>query len=43
LLLGDAEQAARVVGFNPLLGEGEQQNIGWDALPEHLAACIQRA
>ncbi|SDH61408.1 histidine--tRNA ligase [Pseudomonas panipatensis] len=43
LIMGDDELAARVVGFKPLRGEGEQQNIGWDALPEHLAACIQRA
>jgi len=43
LILGDDELAARVVGFKPLRGEGEQQNIAWEALPEHLAACIQRA
>lgn len=42
LILGDDELAARVVGFKPLRGEGEQQNIAWEALPEHLAACIQR-
>ncbi|KSW23971.1 MULTISPECIES: histidine--tRNA ligase [unclassified Pseudomonas] len=43
LILGDDELAARVVGFKPLRSEGEQQNIAWEALPEHLAACIQRA
>ena len=43
LILGDDELAARVVGFKPLRGKGEQQNIAWEALPEHLAACIQRA
>ncbi len=43
MILGDDELANRVVGFKPLRGEGEQQNIAWDALPEHLAACLQQA
>lgn len=43
LIMGDDERAARVVGCKPLRGEGEQQNIAWDALPEHLAACLERA
>ncbi|MBD9679706.1 histidine--tRNA ligase [Pseudomonas sp. PDM18] len=43
MILGDDELANRVVGFKPLRGEGEQQNIAWDALPEHLAACLKRA
>ena len=34
--------ANRVVGFKPLRDEGEQQSIAWDALPEHLAACLNR-
>ena len=43
MILGDDELANRVVGFKPLRGEGEQQNIAWDALPEHLAACLRQA
>ncbi|MBG6290082.1 MULTISPECIES: histidine--tRNA ligase [Pseudomonas] len=43
MILGDDELANRVVGFKPLRGEGEQKNIAWDALPEHLAACLQQA
>ncbi|QRY79181.1 histidine--tRNA ligase [Pseudomonas sp. PDNC002] len=43
MILGDDELANRVVGFKPLRGEGEQQNVAWDALPEHLAACLQQA
>ncbi|MFV3303985.1 histidine--tRNA ligase [Pseudomonas sp. NY15181] len=43
MILGDDELANRVVGFKPLRGEGEQQNIAWDALPEHLAACLEQA
>ncbi|MHB9796916.1 histidine--tRNA ligase [Pseudomonas sp. MT3] len=43
MILGDDELASRVVGFKPLRGEGEQQNIAWDALPEHLAACLRQA
>lgn len=40
LILGEDEVANRVVGFKPLRDEGEQQSIAWDALPEHLAACL---
>ncbi|MCA4130027.1 hypothetical protein LDY98_28155, partial [Pseudomonas aeruginosa] len=36
-------RAKRVVGFKPLRDEGEQQSIAWDALPEHLAACLAQA
>ncbi|ENL8730313.1 histidine--tRNA ligase [Pseudomonas aeruginosa] len=43
LILGEDEVANRVVGFKPLRGEGEQQSIAWDALPEHLAACLAQA
>ncbi len=43
LILGEDEVANRVVGFKPLRDEGEQQNIAWDALPEHLAACLEQA
>ncbi|EIK97704.1 histidyl-tRNA ligase [Pseudomonas sp. M47T1] len=40
LILGDDELAQQVVGFKPLRGQGEQQNIAWDALGEHLATCV---
>ena len=40
LILGDDELAQQVVGFKPLRGQGEQQNIAWDALIEHLATCV---
>ncbi|MCW5246409.1 histidine--tRNA ligase [Pseudomonas aeruginosa] len=43
LILGKDEVANRVVGFKPLRDEGEQQSIAWDALPEHLAACLAQA
>ncbi|MCY1399254.1 Histidine--tRNA ligase [compost metagenome] len=43
LILGDDELAGRVVGCKPLRGEGEQQTIAWDALPEHLTACLAQA
>ncbi|MBG7350504.1 histidine--tRNA ligase [Pseudomonas aeruginosa] len=43
LILGEDEVANRVVGFKPLRDEGEQQSIAWDALPEHLAACLEQA
>lgn len=43
LILGEDEVANRVVGFKPLRDEGEQQSIAWDALPEHLAACLAQA
>ena len=41
LILGEDELAARVVGCKPLRDDAEQQNIGWDALAQHLAACLQ--
>lgn len=43
LILGDDEMAARQVGVKPLRGQGEQQNIAWDALAEHLATCVVQA
>ncbi|RUI05647.1 histidine--tRNA ligase [Pseudomonas aeruginosa] len=43
LILGEDEVANRVVGFKPLRDEGEQQSIAWDALPEHLSACLAQA
>ncbi len=43
LILREDEVANRVVGFKPLRDEGEQQSIAWDALPEHLAACLAQA
>ncbi|HFQ8138622.1 TPA: histidine--tRNA ligase [Pseudomonas aeruginosa] len=43
LILGEDEVANCVVGFKPLRDEGEQQSIAWDALPEHLAACLAQA
>jgi histidyl-tRNA synthetase len=43
LILGDDELAARSVGVKPLRGQGEQQNIAWDALAEHLATCAVQA
>lgn len=41
LILGEDELAARVVGCKPLRDDAQQQNICWDALPAHLAACLQ--
>ena len=43
LILGDDELAKRVVGFKPLRDDNEQQSIAWDALAEHLAACLAQA
>ena len=43
LVLGEDELAQRVIGFKPLRGQGEQQNIAWDALPAHLAASLNQA
>ena len=40
LILGDDELAQQVIGFKPLRGQGEQQNIAFDALAAHLATCI---
>ena len=41
LILGEDELAARVVGCKPLRDDVQQQNIAWDALAAHLAACLQ--
>lgn len=41
LILGEDELAGRVVGCKPLRDDAEQQTIAWDALPAHLAACLQ--
>ncbi|WAJ36537.1 histidine--tRNA ligase [Pseudomonas sp. GOM7] len=43
LILGDDELAGRVVGCKPLRDDSEQQSVAWDALAEHLAACLQQA
>lgn len=43
LILGDDELAGRVVGCKPLRDDSEQQSVAWDALAEHLAACLQHA
>ncbi len=42
LVLGEDELAQQVIGFKPLRGQGEQQNIAWDALTEHLEASLQQ-
>jgi histidyl-tRNA synthetase len=41
LVLGEDELAHEVVGFKPLRGQGEQQQISWSALAEHLASALQ--
>ncbi|PVZ12457.1 MULTISPECIES: histidine--tRNA ligase [unclassified Pseudomonas] len=38
LILGDDELAREVVGFKPLRGQGEQQNIAWDDLARFLGS-----
>jgi histidyl-tRNA synthetase len=43
LILGDDELAQQVIGLKPLRGQGEQQNIAWDALAEHLEAAVAQA
>lgn len=43
LILGDDELAQQMIGFKPLRGQGEQQNIAWDALAEHLQAAVAQA
>ncbi|WP_323163428.1 histidine--tRNA ligase, partial [Pseudomonas viridiflava] len=40
LILGDEELGQKIIGVKPLRGQGEQQNIAWDALSEHLASCV---
>ena len=42
LVLGEDELAQQVVGVKPLRGQGEQQNIAWDALAEHLEARLKQ-
>lgn len=42
LILGEDELAGRVVGCKPLRDDSEQTSIAWDALPEHLAACLEQ-
>ena len=41
LVLGEDELAQEVIGFKPLRGQGEQQNIAWGALAGHLASALQ--
>jgi histidyl-tRNA synthetase len=41
LVLGEDELAQEVVGFKPLRGQGEQQNVAWGALADHLASALQ--
>jgi histidyl-tRNA synthetase len=41
LVLGEDELAREMVGFKPLRGQGEQQDIAWNALAEHLASALQ--
>ncbi|WP_263260639.1 histidine--tRNA ligase [Pseudomonas entomophila] len=41
LVLGEDELAHEVVGFKPLRGQGEQQEIAWTALADHLASALQ--
>ncbi len=43
LILGEDELASRVVGCKPLRDDSEQQTIAWDALAQHLAACLAQA
>ncbi len=43
VVLGEDELAQQVVGFKPLRGQGEQENIAWDALAEHLVTRLQQA
>lgn len=42
LILGEDELAQQVVGCKPLRGQGEQQNIAWSDLADHLAACAKQ-
>ncbi|MCG8295836.1 histidine--tRNA ligase [Pseudomonas entomophila] len=43
LILGDDELAKHEIGVKPLRGQGEQQNIAWDALAAHLETAIAQA
>lgn len=42
VVLGEDELAQQMVGFKPLRGQGEQENIAWDALAEHLVTRLQQ-
>jgi histidyl-tRNA synthetase len=42
VVLGEDELAQQVVGCKPLRGQGEQETIAWDALAEHLEACLKQ-
>ena len=41
LVLGEDELAREMIGFKPLRGQGEQQDIAWNALADHLASALQ--
>ena len=41
LVLGEDELAREVIGFKPLRDQGEQQQIAWAALADHLASALQ--
>nr|WP_286088976.1 histidine--tRNA ligase [Pseudomonas sp. MWU13-3659] len=43
LILGDDELAKQEIGVKPLRGQGEQQNIAWDALAAYLETAIAQA
>lgn len=43
LILGEDELAQQMVGCKPLRGQGEQQDIAWSALADHLASCANQA
>ena len=43
LILGDDELEKQQIGLKPLRGQGEQQNIAWDALAAHLETAIAQA
>ncbi|CAD5108048.1 histidine--tRNA ligase [Zestomonas carbonaria] len=43
LVLGEDELARQVIGFKPLRGQGEQQEISQAALAEHLATSLSQA
>lgn len=43
LILGEDELAQQMVGCKPLRGQGEQQDIAWSALADHLANCANQA
>ncbi|UVE16789.1 histidine--tRNA ligase [Pseudomonas sp. LS44] len=43
LVMGEDELVQQVIGFKPLRGQGEQDNIAWAGLSQHLAACLKQA